>query len=65
MDKETICSIAQFYFFKEPDKYKTEAYYCTQKGKVKGILTLTNNLLLFDPIRCDDNAAFNKDLLRF
>jgi hypothetical protein len=38
-----------------------EAYYCTKNGKAKGILTLTEHLIMFDPVKCvenDGNEAF-------
>jgi hypothetical protein len=35
-----------------------EAYYCTKNGKVKGNLTLTEHLVLFDPIKCRENEPF-------
>ncbi len=35
-----------------------EAYYCTKNGKVKGNLTLTEHLILFDPIKCVENDDF-------
>ena len=34
-----------------------EAYYCTKNGKAKGILTLTEHLILFDPVKCVENDA--------
>ena len=56
------------------ESLKTEAYYCTRRGKVKGILTLNKYLLMFDPITCKENNEFvswtksngdQKDLIRF
>jgi CRISPR/Cas system CMR subunit Cmr4 (Cas7 group RAMP superfamily) len=38
--------------------YLAEAYYCTKNGKAKGILTLTEHLILFDPVKCVENEAF-------
>lgn len=35
-----------------------ETYYCTDRGKVKGILTLTEHLILFDPIKCLENESY-------
>lgn len=35
--------------------YIAEAYYCTKNGKVKGVLTLTEHLMMFDPIKCAEN----------
>lgn len=32
-----------------------EAYYCTKNGKVKGVFTLTEHLILFNPIKCTEN----------
>ena len=35
-----------------------EAYYSTKNGKIKGILTLTEHLIMFDPIVCQENEEF-------
>lgn len=35
-----------------------EAYYCTKNGKVKGNLSLTEHLILFDPVKCSENDSF-------
>jgi hypothetical protein len=35
-----------------------EAYYATKDGKVKGILTVTEHLIMFDPIRAQENESF-------
>jgi len=35
-----------------------ETYYCTPKGKIKGVLTLSEHMLLFDPIKCKENSDF-------
>ena len=35
-----------------------EAYYCTKNGKIKGVFTLTEHLILFDPIKCTENDKF-------
>jgi hypothetical protein len=35
-----------------------EAYYCTSNGKVRGVLTLTDTLLMFDPSKCIKNQKF-------
>ena len=32
-----------------------EAYYCTQNGKIKGVFTLTEHMIMFDPIICKEN----------
>ena len=31
---------------------KTEAYYCTKLGQVKGVLTLLGDYFQFDPVVC-------------
>lgn len=35
-----------------------DAYYCTKNGKIKGIMTLTEHLILFNPIKCSENEPF-------
>lgn len=32
-----------------------DAYYCTKNGMVKGVLTLGEHLILFNPIQCTEN----------
>ncbi len=58
--KLTECDKIQLSYFiqNQSDKIKTEAYYCTKNGKVKGNLTLTEHLILFDPIKCTENDGF-------
>lgn len=50
----SACDQIQFSYYIEnkPNKIKTEAYYCTKNGKVKGVITLTEHLIMFDPIKC-------------
>ena len=35
--------------------YLADAYYCTEFGQVKGIITLTEHLVIFNPIKCEEN----------
>ncbi|CDW85582.1 oxidation resistance protein [Stylonychia lemnae] len=44
---------------------QTDAYYCTKNGKVKGIMTLTEHLVMFNPIKCAENEQFTKDLQQY
>lgn len=34
---------------------KTEAYYCTKLGQVKGVLTMLASYMQFDPVQCQEN----------
>lgn len=40
-----------------------DAYYCTKNGKIKGIMTLTEHLVMFNPIKCSENEQFVSLLL--
>lgn len=42
---------------------KSEAYYCTKHGRVKGILTIADSYLMYDPLYCDENEKFDQELL--
>jgi hypothetical protein len=42
---------------------KTEAYYCTKHGRVKGILTVSDTYIMYDPLYCDENNKFSQDYL--
>ncbi len=46
--------------FKDYSRVKTEAYYCTKHGKVKGILSVRDAIILFDPLLCKENDAYKK-----
>lgn len=35
-----------------------ETYYCTQVGKIKGVMTLTDDLIMFDPLTCPENEKY-------
>lgn len=54
----------QYFIEHNSDKIKTEGYYCTSNGKIKGVFTLTEHLIMFDPIKCQENEAF-KDLSHY
>lgn len=56
----TECDKIQLSYFihYQSDKTSTEAYYCTKNGKVRGNLTLTEHLIIFDPAKCPENASF-------
>ena len=43
---------------------KTEAYYCTKVGQIKGILTLKDYIMQFDPLNCEENKVF-PDVMSF
>jgi hypothetical protein len=34
---------------------KTDAFYCTRLGEVKGVLTLRDKYMQFDPVQCSEN----------
>ncbi|CDW83732.1 oxidation resistance protein [Stylonychia lemnae] len=55
----------QYFIDHQPDKIKSEGYYCTKNGKVKGVFTLTEHLVMFDPIKCAENDEFNSDLQKY
>lgn len=42
---------------------KSEAYYCTKHGRVKGILTISDTYIMYDPLYCEENSKFDQDLL--
>ena len=42
---------------------KSEAYYCTKHGRVKGILTIADTYIMYDPLYWGENEKFDQDLL--
>ena len=38
---------------------KTECYFWTKLGKVKGVLTLKQDMIIFDPLRCEENCKLS------
>ena len=49
---------------KTQSSLKYEGYYCTSIGQIKGVLTLNEDVLMFDPIKCEGNNE-HTDLLKF
>jgi hypothetical protein len=48
----------QIEFFEPPDHLmKVEAWYCTPEGSIHGRLTITTNMILFDPYTSDDGIT--------
>ena len=39
----------------EEDAMKTDAFYCTKLGQIKGVLYLKAGILQFDPLVCEEN----------
>jgi len=52
---ETGKLIEEHVDFKDLNRIKTEAYYQTKHGKVKGIMTVIDKLIMYDPIQCEEN----------
>jgi hypothetical protein len=42
---------------------KSEAYYCTKHGRVKGVLTVADTYIMYDPLFCEENSKFDQDTL--
>lgn len=40
------------------DVLRSECYYCTKNGKIKGMLTIKDGIIVFDPLRCDENDKY-------
>lgn len=38
------------------DLLRSECYYCTKLGKIKGMLTIKDGIIVFDPLKCDENS---------
>ena len=43
---------------------RSECYYCTKDGKVKGMLTVKSSMMVFDPLECKENDEF-KDISKY
>ena len=57
---ETGKLIEEHVDFKDLNRIKTEAYYQTKHGKVKGIMTVRDKLIMYDPIQCEENEPYKK-----
>lgn len=44
--------------FKDMNRIKTECYYQTKHGKVKGFLSVNDKIIMYDPIPCEENKDF-------
>jgi hypothetical protein len=42
---------------------KSEAYYCTKHGKVKGLLTIADTYIMFDPLYWEENGKYDQNML--
>ena len=42
------------------NRVKTECYYCTKHGKVKGIMCVKDKIIMYDPIQCKENEFLKK-----
>lgn len=42
---------------------KSEAYYCTKHGRIKGVLTVGDTYIMYDPLYCEENDKFDKEVL--
>lgn len=46
------------------DVLRSEWYYCTMYGKSKGMLSLTDGIIAFDPLKCSENNRY-EDFSKF
>ena len=55
------------FFMGDQDIIKTlNVYYCTEHGKVKGQLQISQSRIFFDPMaNCQENLSFKNELRRF
>jgi len=42
---------------------KSEAYYCTKHGRIKGVLTIADTYVMYDPLYCDENKELKQETL--
>lgn len=52
--------IQEYVDFKDLNRVKTECYYCTKHGKVKGIMCVKDKIIMYDPIQCKENEFLKK-----
>ena len=44
----------------EEVKEKVNVYYCTEKGKIKGLLEISTSRIFFEPVECEENNHLKK-----
>jgi hypothetical protein len=54
---EEMAEIHKYVEHKEDVLY-SESYYCTKNGKIKGMLTIKKEIIVFDPLKCEENNQF-------
>eukprot|EP00350_Pseudokeronopsis_sp_OXSARD2_P007848 CAMPEP_0170541778 /NCGR_PEP_ID=MMETSP0211-20121228/1418_1 /TAXON_ID=311385 /ORGANISM="Pseudokeronopsis sp., Strain OXSARD2" /LENGTH=146 /DNA_ID=CAMNT_0010844633 /DNA_START=509 /DNA_END=949 /DNA_ORIENTATION=- len=54
-DDEDIVISDYIFSIEEENTIKTDAFYCTKLGQIKGVLYLKPGLLQFDPLVCEEN----------
>lgn len=42
---------------------KSEAYYCTKHGRIKGVITVGDTFIMYDPLYWDENDKFDQEVL--
>jgi len=42
---------------------KSEAYYCTKHGRIKGVLTIADTYIMYDPLYCEENNKLDQETL--
>ncbi len=47
--------ISDFLFYEKGEVLRTEAYYVTKQGHIRGVLRLNADYMHFEPIKCDEN----------
>ena len=60
LDEERKSKLEEYVDFKNIHWVKTECYYCTKHGKVKGIMSVKDEIIMYDPIICKENENFKK-----
>jgi hypothetical protein len=58
VDTEEAKLISRHFDLNDPNKVKVEAYYCTKLGRVKGLMSVKDKIIMYDPIRCEENCEF-------
>lgn len=54
-DEEDIVVTDYLQHSMKNNAYKTDAYYCTKLGQVKGMLLILDDVMLFEAVQCQEN----------
>lgn len=48
--------VSDYLYYEKGEVLRTEAYYVTKQGHIRGVLKLNADYMHFEPVKCDENT---------